>query len=730
MSLYFKGGSQFFSLTLTSLICKFCIIALGIRAEYKIPLMNFLTCKDYIENSLLNKSYYAVASDKIKNLMSECLKDLFDIIALNKSPHTLDTISRSVLAEQAFFEYYVRGGSNLNILPKTAKIFFNQFSTEYNINPLPSISQYTFTESENDIMLNKLVKYTKSISKNVKDKIYSLLNFIKIRDLDQQINLLVSTFKEEISTLNNFHESCYSLGSKKKSKKPANPISMPEFYHSFFTSPERIISFSKYIGYFSYLRVVHSDGFLKNKIVSELNNRIIKFIPFRITKNSIVVREIIYESSILDKDLKEKIKIVRDSIILGFNSYENSTASNNQRFKIRKREPDVSISEFGLIYYGLFKDSYINEQKIKLINDLRYPFWTYCAQGRINSGYRTLLSKIENGLDIENIIKEFNINNFTIVSLVLFLNMNKRSFINKSSVEVADELLNFGNGFECFIKKSKDFYQSIFINQRDYSGNTKLSDALFQNNLNLINELYINETSDRIDIIIESTTSLSQDEENLFNYTENILIVESSSVSENEKDEYLSNHNVETENVFDNFKTYSQNNTINNEFFNIENEYVLNILKKKNIYDHAIPELCKRIRITENSKNHPVKKNHSVLSLYHTAENKNLQYPSTVMLMLPEPRNHVNKDESIFYEYIDGQFHLKQQGQEVILILKNSTKKKYILLKLSKKSLESKNFKYEEVVNFLNVLESEKAIEKKNKPNTFIFRFTEDVLEY
>lgn len=651
--LYYKKMRRSFTDLLSSIQNKLHV-GLGIRAEIKVSLFNFLSAKDYLESSLLNKSFGIVDSAKIIDLLASNLKILSEPLIQTNHPNTFDSISHAIIHEQAFFEYYVRGGSNINLLPKSASQFFNDIATEHNLLLMPSLSNYRISKEERDIMLIKTLKYTSHISKDAKLKIKDLLSFSTAVSLDIQLVTLMNSFTKEIAAIHNFSESVFSLGTDKYIRKTASPISISQFYLSFFTSPPKNLKNCLYIGFYQYLAVLHTEIFIKDRILSLLNDNKIKFVPFKVSQSNIIIREIIYGSIISDEEINSKIQIVQSSTI-SYSLYKTQL-KNIQSMQNSSRDPNVSFSEFCLIFFALNNDNIINGQKIKLISDLRYPFYTYCSKSRLYSAHRTLKTKISKGFDPYSIIQNFDPNNFTILSFVLFLNINKYCFANIEAIVIADELLSFSKNIETFNKKLQRFYSLIYENQNDYSDKLDYMNILFNNDIKSLEYIYHTASDSSLEISNQNNTL---DTFESFNHQTN------NKISSSDRQSCESN---------------SKNlNTISNTLTtNIATSY------KSNIYTDI------------------------------------------------NPNNNADKildNDNILFQYTDDIFLLTPRGRNCIMLLSNSTKKKFILLKKTRSILLSNNYDYDTVVNFLKILLHQNLIHKKDKKDTFIFAFKNEIFD-
>lgn len=457
-------------------------ISLGIRVEFRISALNFLSCLEFTKNALLNKSYFLVDSSKIKQLLASSLENVIKMIDFRTRKYSFNDIVKSSVLEQSFFEYYIRGGNNLNILPKRAKTYIDGFCTTFMIAPIPENLDFELTESEKTEILNKLIKYNKSFSIQTREKITKLMKFIALDTYQNYIDLLPMHFKSDLCYIfNNLLDSNFSAGPDNFAKKMANPISATEVFNFFFINPSKNLIHLLYMGLYAYIKsVAHDDNKVKEDIINSFHEKNIKFIPEKISNGNCVIREVIYVSKATDDQILEKIEKIQASITLGFNQRYAYNNHNIMNHSIRRREPDVSLAELLMIYHGLYQDGLSNNHKKKLFHDIRYPFILYCKQSRLESGSRTLKARIKKGMVCDRILGEFDISQFYITNLILYLNYNKRSFLSPDSIKLAEQLLSFANNRKHY-DRDDEFYETMYKSQRDYEDLEGVLETIFGN---------------------------------------------------------------------------------------------------------------------------------------------------------------------------------------------------------------------------------------------------------
>ena len=745
-------------------------ISLGIRAEFRIPIYNIFSAIEFAKSFILDKRYFVIESRKIKEVLINGLSIIIDLINNNYYKICdLNQISNAVLTEQSFFEYYIRGGTNLNILPKRAREFIGTYASEYNIKPMPDLIQFAITHDERTLMLNRLIKYNKLLSIEAKNRIHKLLQFISIIDSNVQIDQMIRTYKKEMIKLSHCSESLFLTGSSKNSRKTTTPLAFSEFFASQFLSPPPKFKSSLYIGMYNYLSFILNRE-LKQILLDRFINSGIRYFP-EVSGKIVVAREIIYGSNILSTELDSKLSFVRESIFMGF--YHTSQSQIHvATANTRKREPDVSQSEFMLLYYAYYKDPTILDQRLKLYNDLRYPFKYYCNINRIKTGTRTLLSKLKNGVDYDDLLGNFNISNFQITHLVLFLNLNGRSFGNAEAIKTAEELLDFANNRPIFHKTS-DFYKSLYSNQINCSKSNDLYRRIFHSNFDSVHKLLNPERniipstrlasdSNQIEIIDNSTDEDSNNTIQTITYNPiqnsqymlsppniSFNLAESSELELVENEASLLLNEDSTINLLDN---PSEDTNINfnpmilNELQKINNIAKFNDLHfkysnpYKNMMLNELEEMNSTSMINTSENSFLIKYNPGILNELENLKNislldNNNNYDSSSDSLIPGINLDHSEHDSItemnissqsnpFYKLNSNYFQITDDGIELIRLLKMKVKRNFIVLEMARLEIKEWGYDFDQTIDFFCIMEKHGYVLRKPKSYFSIFKFT------
>lgn len=481
---------------------------------------------------------------------------------------------------------------------------------------------------------------------------------------------------------------------------------------------------------------------LRDLVIDKFRSAGIRYFP-EATGGIVIAREIVYGTEILSTDLDSKIDAVRDSVVMGFNHAPRDTHS--AVHNIRKRESDVSQSEFMLLYYAFYKDPDILDQRLKLYNDLRYPFKYYCSINRVKTGTRTLLSKLSNGVDYDELLGNFNISNFQIVHLVLFLNLNGRSFTNPEAIKSAEELLNFANNRETPCR-SVNFYKSLYDNQRNFSNDKDIYIRVFSGSFEAAQQLL---TAERQLVMQERLKSTPRRQVHLIetpdDYIEDYynLNIYSSAFSSSHNNYYMSSPRS---------TSYNQNALSEVEIISYEDEGTViqissaleNIdLSASNITREECLQLELSTREVEGIFYNPavlseLDETSHITSMHSTALKSSedtipgiLSFNSDSSCSIGSP-NPIKENcieyciiqQNPFYKITNYRFQMTDDGQELIKLLKSKAKRNYIVLEMAKLQIKERGYEFSQAVEFFSMMETHGYILRKPKEQYFIFKFT------
>lgn len=675
-------------------------ISIGIRAEFKIPAYNFISCLEFAHSFIIGNSYFLVKTQKIKELLIDGLQRILNITENSNQAYNLEDLANFALTEQSFFEYYIRGGKNLNILPKRVREFIGTHSTEYTINPMPPLINFYLENLERMAMIHKLIKYNRLFSGDTKKNIFKLFEIIGNTN-ESLLSKIVDLYKSFILNSCSIPEAVLTLGSGKFARKLADPISFSHFFTEQFITPPSKITHTLHIGLFKYY-IFNNPNFDLNTIAEEFKSKSILYFPKR-EGSRIIDRRIIYNSEPTTLDIDQLVCEIKDSIIFGFSDSSIPKYKNNNP-SVRARAPDVSVSELTLLYYAFHKDASILNQRSKLYNDLRYPFKLYCTISRITTGARTLTAKLERGAEYNITLKNFNISEFSVLNLILFLNINQRSFKTAQSIKDSEKLLDFINDRQ-HIEKPLSYYQLLYSNQRDLSKDQYAYLVLFGGCREAVSSM----------VKEPSCTSIQRysSPQNVPGVTEELLLYENNEFDETQ---YYNTPGI---------LTISPASTANvgGIIQNRQTEYISNTRSNlDNTRDVSSDCTIELLSDSYNSFNNEI----DVLSTPPTgisfSPNLSLlreHHVDMSILMLPVVENKNNN----LYKITDDKLVLTPKAQQLIEIIKLSVKKKFIVLQLLKKRIEEKRYKYEEVIELFEVMEKYGQIIRKPKNDIFIFKF-------
>lgn len=657
-------------------------IDVGIRFEFRISLLNFISAIEFIKYKILNKSYFLISSESIKYYLRLSLSNIYDIIDIDNKLISIQDIINRIIVEQSIFEYYIRGGNNLNILPKSVGAHINTLKTKYQIKPIPKVIDVTLTADEQNTMFNKLIKYNKNINEDIKNKILNLYNFIHTQHITQQLNTFILTFTSNIQNIFSIDQSVFTSGPSEKLNKNSNPISASEFMDSYLDTPNKNIKHQLYIGQYFYLK--HSKPDIIKDIIDLFKENQIRFIPNIIKHSTLIVREIVYDSRNTDKEIDEKLLLVSSSIEHGF--YNDFSKANNKKISQRKRDPDITDIEFIFIFQGIKRDATIRGRKMNLYNDLRYPFRYYCLYKRIETGYRTLNTKIKQGKDYNQILADFKIQFFSIVKFTLFLNYIQKKFTSSNAIKIADELLHFANNID-FVEKPVEFYEKLFNNQKDCSKIKNITEIILNSNTESGYEIYL---LNNISICQQKTIDEAQED---LNSPKKFCI---------SLPRRVSNYKSGKKNIQD--CTSSSESLQNNS---------MEHLKNFKIQDSILEPLP--VQNQEEEK---------VVDMSMSLDFQAMETPDSSKLMVCEKK----EPENIFYSISENSLVISEEGRKVLKLVRESTEKNSKVLEYRKKVIEESGYIYDEVLKFFCELDHHGYIERKRNSRNFIFKFNEKSL--
>lgn len=425
--------------------------SLHIRLEMTIKSFNLPEYFNYISKIIIDKEVNLVKTDTlIKSLQSGIV---YLLSKLNQGSFDIKNVSRMIYNEILFFEFNIRGGKNLHILPDSLRSSMESLKSRDLVNIFTPNENLEFSHEESCHMLTRLFKYSKFIVGEIGEKITEFLSVIENKRRVSEI--LLEELLQDI--LRRYGFSVSDLTGTHKNEKYHFDIhqSFDDVFTMFFSEPDNL-NLCKF--YQVYYQIIIREKMNITEIKAELekvfqDKRISKF-PSLNTSGHKVLRFIKYGKTLCPKDLKMKVDFLRKSIRYG---------TFNQEILLTK-EIYVSESERLLMYHAL-KHDYPTCNQTLLLEDHRYPFYLYAVKARMYIMSKSVKVKVVNPDHIVILADNYlDMKKFTVLNIVKFLNKNKRFINSAEAIRLIDEIHHYSYSLE-FPKFSDAYYQSLYMQQ-------------------------------------------------------------------------------------------------------------------------------------------------------------------------------------------------------------------------------------------------------------------------
>lgn len=429
---------------------------MGIRFEMTIKSFNIIDYMNEIENIMFDRMYYAVDTTKIIETLRSGFLGIIEEIQSSNSMDIKD-IARMVYNEILYFEFNVRGGKNLHILPSTLREHLNRSKQKDKIELFERDKNISIGFQDSTKILKSLLHYSEDIFPTMKDSITKITELLNHFD-DQKITIATIISRELMESISRRHKISKEdlLGSEKPGTKFLNtPILFEDLFSELFVHPD---AKNKKSLYFILSQIANSqiqDYLLHDEIKKAMTElKITKFICKSSKESSYYIRFIDFRIENNSDAINDKIAFVRSQLRIG--SFQEDI--------ITLRELNVSETE-RLLYYTVSSREYGASCQKKIYRDFRLPFYVYCSKNRLYYIAKNIKTRLSKSLPHYQLLSDqIEIGRLGLYNFINFLNINKQYLRSPEAVKDLDEVIQFAKG-KLFVPKDDLVYIKLFFIQ-------------------------------------------------------------------------------------------------------------------------------------------------------------------------------------------------------------------------------------------------------------------------
>jgi hypothetical protein len=435
--------------------------SLHIRFEMTIKSFSLFEYPDLINKIVYNRVLGKVDTNKILESVISGIDSL--TAAINQPALRVLDLARMSYNEVAFFEFCIRGGRNLHILPGACRRSLEEKRSRNQIEKIQSDYHYDFSQKESCDIIGKLFKYCKFILPVYKHKVQAILDFTI--SLTESPNQMFSTITNSlIEAVCKRYKRDHSEFFEETISRNVAAVGFQEIFKAFFLEPNNTYRNSMYYCFYkTMISEIGSDAAMNNMQRAFIDLGVVNF--YLAKKSSIsTFRKVNYDNSFSGITLESKLAFIRKSIV---------QLSLSNEHKLPDESRPVSLSERVLFCYAVNKIYEKSACQASLISDYRFPFYAYCEKTRLyyanknaDSRFRKEFRNPSNIDFVDILMNIIDINRFSVINIVSFLNTNGMMVKYPESVRLMDEILETAKNNE-FIPKCDKFYIELCNLQKE-----------------------------------------------------------------------------------------------------------------------------------------------------------------------------------------------------------------------------------------------------------------------
>lgn len=428
-----------------------------VRLEMTIKSFNLQDYHKEMKRIISYNIFHEVDTRKVKELICSGCSQIMNELKRTRQL-SLKDIAKLVFNEIYFFEFCIRGGQNLHILPR----YLNDFIRR----PNETLQQFSI---DNNILINdedafniveKLFINSKLIIPSIKFSMIGIIDLLREVTSGGKPGLfIVQKFIDEIATRHKFSTDDFFTLNSTANRVFNIPIKFEEVYNFYFNNT---VKCNKKLLY----SVLHNAAIVHCRIpnlklvikeaFSELN--VLRICYPNENENRYFLREIDFQYASEFGNIKEKVLFLKSSVISG--KFDNISRNQNTVIKYSNCEQ--------MLLYIAFERLHGKQSQSRILSDFRLPFYLYADLNRLYNLSKNLRNKLESKFgDLSLIVESFNIHIFNIFNFIRFLNANSRYFNTPESIKLADQVLSYAHG-KSYIEMPDGFYFELYRAQKKH----------------------------------------------------------------------------------------------------------------------------------------------------------------------------------------------------------------------------------------------------------------------